>query len=116
MNCSVSNGDPEGKFVDQGMPSSRKKVFPWTTENSAMSGSRASLEHEQRLCVEEIDRTGRLYWMIRIPASQHLRRMGATATPVRSSTFCTNFYFIYYSWNGGRAEAVCAGGKGVRMR
>jgi hypothetical protein len=23
---------------------------------------------------------------------------------------------IYYSWNGGRAEAVCAGGKGVRMR
>ena len=24
--------------------------------------------------------------------------------------------FIYYSWNGGRAEAVCAGGKGVRMR
>jgi hypothetical protein len=23
---------------------------------------------------------------------------------------------FYYSWNGGRAEAVCAGGKGVRMR
>jgi hypothetical protein len=23
---------------------------------------------------------------------------------------------IYYSWNGGRAEAACAGGKGVRMR
>ena len=23
---------------------------------------------------------------------------------------------IYYSWNGGRAKAVCAGGKGVRMR
>ena len=23
---------------------------------------------------------------------------------------------IYYSWNGGRAEAVCAGEKGVRMR
>ena len=22
----------------------------------------------------------------------------------------------YYSWNGGRAEAVCAGEKGVRMR
>jgi hypothetical protein len=26
------------------------------------------------------------------------------------------FIIIYYSWNGGRAEAVCAGGKGVRMR
>jgi hypothetical protein len=25
-------------------------------------------------------------------------------------------FIIYYSWNGGRAEAVCAGGKGVRMR
>ena len=24
--------------------------------------------------------------------------------------------FISYSWNGGRAEAVCAGGKRVRMR
>ena len=23
---------------------------------------------------------------------------------------------IYYSWNGGRAEAVCAGEKRVRMR
>jgi hypothetical protein len=23
------------------------------------------------------------------------------------------FIIIYYSWNGGRAEAVCAGGKGV---
>jgi hypothetical protein len=23
---------------------------------------------------------------------------------------------FYYSWNGGRAEAMCAGGKGVRMR
>jgi hypothetical protein len=26
------------------------------------------------------------------------------------------FIIIYYSWNGGRAEAVCAGGKGVRLR
>ena len=23
---------------------------------------------------------------------------------------------FHYSWNGGRTEAVCAGGKGVRMR
>jgi hypothetical protein len=39
-----------------------------------VSGARASLEHEQRPCVEEIDMwTGRLYWMIRIPASQHMR-------------------------------------------
>ena len=53
-----------------------------------MSGSRASLAHEQRLCVEEIDRTGRLYWMIRIPASEHLRRMGATATSVSYAESC----------------------------
>ena len=35
------------------------------------------------------------------------------------SAFQTNeegVIIIYYSWNGGRAEAVCAGGKGVRMR
>ena len=81
-------GIHEGKFVDLGMPSSGKKAFLWTTENSAMSGSRASLEHEQRLCVEEIDRTGRLYWMIRIPVSQHLRRMGATATSVSCVVSC----------------------------
>ena len=59
-----------------------KKAFLWTTENSAMSGSRASQEHEQRPCVDMVDRSGHLYWMIRIPASQHLRRMGATATSV----------------------------------
>ena len=53
-----------------------------------MSGSRACLEYEQRLCVEEIDRTGRLYWMIRIPASQHMRRMGATATSVSCVVSC----------------------------
>ena len=47
-----------------------------------MSGSRASQEHEQRPCVDVVDRSGHLYWMIRIPASQHLRRMGATATSV----------------------------------
>ena len=64
------------------MPSSGKKAFLWTTENSAMSGSRASQEHEQRPCVDMVDRSGHLYWMIRIPASQHLRRMGATATSV----------------------------------
>ena len=38
----------------------------------------------------------------------------------KSSVLCTRlstlYLFIYYSWNGGRAEAVCAGGKGVRMR
>jgi hypothetical protein len=28
----------------------------------------------------------------------------------------TKRIIIYYSWNGGRAEAVCAGGKRVRMR
>ena len=75
-------GIREGKFVDLGMPSSGKKAFLWTTENSAMSGSRASQEHEQRPCVNMVDRSGHLYWMIRIPASQHLRRMGATATSV----------------------------------
>ena len=75
-------GIHEGKFVDLGMPSSGKKAFLWTTENSAMSGSRASQEHEQRPCVDMVDRSGHLYWMIRIPASQHLRRMGATATSV----------------------------------
>jgi hypothetical protein len=47
--------------VDLGMPSSGKKVFPWTTENSAMSGSRASQEHEQRPCVDVVDRSGHLY-------------------------------------------------------
>ena len=47
-----------------------------------MSGSRASQEHEQRPCVDMVDRSGHLYWMIRIPAFQHLRRMGATATSV----------------------------------
>ena len=75
-------GIREGKFVDLGMPSSGKKAFLWTTENSAMSGSRASQEHEQRPWVDMVDRSGHLYWMIRIPASQHLRRMGATATSV----------------------------------
>ena len=75
-------GIREGKFVDLGMPSSGKKAFLWTTENSAMSGSRASQEHEQRPCVDMVDRSGHLYWMIRIPASQHLRRMGATAISV----------------------------------
>ena len=75
-------GIREGKFVDLGMPSSGKKAFLWTTENSTMSGSRASQEHEQRPCVDMVDRSGHLYWMIRIPASQHLRRMGATATSV----------------------------------
>ena len=68
--------------MDLGMPSSGKKAFLWTTENSAMSGSRASQEHEQRPWVDMVDRSGHLYWMIRIPASQHLRRMGATATSV----------------------------------
>ena len=75
-------GIREGKFVDLGMPSSGKKAFLWTTENNAMSGSRASQEHEQRPCVDMVHRSGHLYWMIRIPASQHLRRMGATATSV----------------------------------
>ena len=31
-------------------------------------------------------------------------------------TQITIIIIIYYSWNGGRAEAVCAGEKGVRMR
>jgi hypothetical protein len=75
-------GIREGKFVDLGMPSSGKKAFLWTTENSAMSGSRASQELEQRPWVDMVDRSGHLYWMIRIPASQHLRRKGATATSV----------------------------------
>jgi hypothetical protein len=53
-----------------------------------MSGSRASQEHEQRPCVDVVDRSGHLYWMIRIPASQHLRRMGATATSVSCVESC----------------------------
>ena len=36
------------------MPSSGKKAFPCTTENSAVSGSRASQEHEQRPCVDVV--------------------------------------------------------------
>ena len=38
--------------------------------------------------------------------------------PLLRPSMDSNSYIIIisYSWKGGRAEAVCAGGKGVRMR
>ena len=52
---------------------------------------------------------------IRIQTTIRVNDRSSRAKREEGSTYNISSLFIHYSWNGGRAEAVCAGGKGVSL-